>query len=85
MADKGFNFFGAHIFGVAFVVEEDISSGSGEVGLFSADGIVLDSDGTSNPIHQLPRYFCHRVGPGMKWCTRPDCIRLETVRGSVQL
>lgn len=45
VGDEGLDFFGSHVFGVAFVVEEDVAFDPFAVGLFGAVGVMLGAEG----------------------------------------
>lgn len=57
---EGLDLGGAHLAGVAFVVEEDEASDPGDVGLFGADRVVLAADGVSDLVEEF-------LGPFL-WC-----------------
>jgi len=49
-----------HFAGVALVVEQDVARDPADVGLFGADGIVLQPDGVADPVEQFfGMFFFH--------------------------
>ena len=50
VGQEGLDLRGAHLLGVALVVEEDEAFDPVDVGLFGADGVVLEADGLTNLI-----------------------------------
>ena len=50
VGEESFDFGGAHLVGVALVVEEDEAADPVDVGLFGADGVVFDPDGVTDLI-----------------------------------
>ena len=45
MGEEGLDLFDSHVFGVSFVVEEDVAFDPFLVGLFGAEGVVFEADG----------------------------------------
>ena len=50
---EGFDFGGAHLGGVAFVVEEDEAADPLDVGLFGAVGVVAGTEGGADAVEQF--------------------------------
>jgi len=61
VGEKGFDLLGAHLFGVALVVEEDEAADPVHIGFLGADGVVLAADDLAHDIEQL---FLLRPGGG---------------------
>jgi hypothetical protein len=59
VGEKGFDFGEAHVSGVAFVVKEDVAFDPVHVGLFGADGIVLEAQNVADLIEQFFRRRLH--------------------------
>jgi len=59
--NKSLDFCAAHVFGVAFFVEEDVAANPFDVGLFGALGVVFDADGIADLFEE---FFALRGG----WC-----------------
>ena len=53
MGEEGFHLCGAHVLGVALVVEKDVAFDPVDVGLLGADGVVLQADDVANLIEQF--------------------------------
>ena len=53
VGDESLYFPGAHVFGVAFVVEEDVAGNPIFVCFFGAGGIMFDADGIGDLIEEL--------------------------------
>lgn len=53
VGDVGLDFGDAHVFGVAFVVIEDVAAAPFDVGLFGAVGVVLGADGIAELFEEL--------------------------------
>ena len=56
VGDEGLNFGDAHVFGVAFVVEEDVAADPVYVGLFGALGVVFDANGVADLFEEFPGF-----------------------------
>jgi hypothetical protein len=61
MGKKHIDFRRSHIFGVAFVVKQDIASDPLNVGFFRSYAVVAQSDGRPHLIEK-PRLFVIRIG-----------------------
>jgi len=61
VGDEGLDLFGAHVFGVALVVEEDEALDPFLVGLFGAAGVVFGADGVADLVHEFAGWGCGRV------------------------
>jgi hypothetical protein len=48
VGDEGLDFGDAHVFGMAFIVEEDVAANPVYVGLFGAVGVMLDANGVAD-------------------------------------
>lgn len=60
MGEEGLDFRGAHVFGVAFVVEDDVAFDPVAVGLFGAVGVVLEAQGVGDLIEEFtPGFLFH--------------------------
>lgn len=59
VGDEGLDFGGAHVFGVAFVVEEDVAFDPVFVGLFGAVGVVFGADGGGDEVHEFWGMLLH--------------------------
>ena len=71
VGEKGSNFGDAHIFGVTFVVEEDVAFDPIFVGLFRTVGVVFESNGIGNLFEEF--FAC--VGRYVSWILHIDlCI-----------
>ena len=64
VGEEGFDFGVAHRFGVAFVVEQDVSFDPLGVGLFGADGVLFISDGVTDLVEQFFSAVCSFQSPG---------------------
>ncbi len=53
VGNKGLNFFGAHVFGMAFIVEEDVANDPVFVSLFGALGIMFNADGVADLLEEF--------------------------------
>ena len=53
MCDEGLDLIGAHVFGVAFIMKEDVAFDPVLVGLFGAVGVVFGADGVAHLIEQF--------------------------------
>lgn len=53
VGDEGLDFGGAHVFGVVFVVEEDVAFDPVFVGLFGAVGVVFETDGVGDLVEEF--------------------------------
>ena len=64
VGDECLNFFNAHVFGMAFFVEEDVAANPVHVGLFGALGVVLDADGVADLFEEFSSFwgFLRRCG-----------------------
>jgi len=52
MSEESLDFWDTHILGIPFVVEQDVALDPCDIGLFGADGIVLDAYDITNLIKQ---------------------------------
>lgn len=59
VGNEGLYFLGAHVFGVAFFVEEDVAANPVYVCLFGAKGVMFDTDGVADLIQQFTWGFFH--------------------------
>ena len=50
VGEKGFDFGGAHVVGMALVMEQDETCDPADVGLLGADGVVLEAQGVADMI-----------------------------------
>lgn len=57
---KFLNFIFSHIFGMVFVVKEDITPNPIYVSLFRSTGIMLQADSVANLVEKLLWFLCHR-------------------------
>lgn len=57
VGEEGLDFWGAHLAGVAFVVEEDEAFDPGDIGLLGTDGIVLTADRIADLVQEFGRRF----------------------------
>jgi hypothetical protein len=55
VGEEGGDFGRAHVFGVAFVMEEDEAFDPVHVGFFGADGIVLETNGLAKLVEEFRR------------------------------
>ena len=62
VGDEGLDFFCAHIFGMAFVVEEDIAFDPIHICFFGAGGVVFGADGIADLFEE---FFALRGGCGL--------------------
>ena len=53
VGEKGFDFGAAHFVGMALVMEQDEAGDPPDVGLFGADGVVLETDGVTDTSTEL--------------------------------
>ena len=53
MTEKGFDFRAAQVAGVAFVMEEDKAGDPVYVGLFGADGIMLEAERVADLVEEF--------------------------------
>jgi hypothetical protein len=53
MGEKCFNLRNAHVLGMAFVVEKDMTTNPLDVGLFGAIGVVLETNEFANLVKQF--------------------------------
>jgi hypothetical protein len=53
MGDEGLDLIGAHVFGVAFIMKEDVAFDPVLAGLFGAVGVVFGADGVAHLIEQF--------------------------------
>lgn len=60
MGEERLNFGAAPLVRMGLTVKENIAFNPADMGLFSADGVVLASDGVTNLIEQLPGalFYC---------------------------
>ena len=53
VGEKGLDFWGAHLGGVADIVEVDVALDPIDIGFFGADGVVFEADGISHLVEQF--------------------------------
>ena len=58
VGEEGGDFFGTHVFGVAFVMEEDVAFDPIFVVLFGAVGVVFEANGIETWSRSLRGGFC---------------------------
>jgi hypothetical protein len=62
VGEEGLDFWGAHVFGVTFVMEEDVAFDPVAVGLFGAVGVVFEAQGVGDLVEEFSRGFLfHKV------------------------
>jgi len=57
VGNKGLNFLGAHVFGMALVVEEDEAASPIYIRLFSTVGVMFEANGSA---YLIEKFFGHR-------------------------
>lgn len=62
VGEEGLDFWGAHVFGVAFAVEEDVAFDPVAVGLFGAVGVVFEAQGVGDLVEEFARGFLFHRG-----------------------
>jgi hypothetical protein len=55
VGEEGLDFLHAHVFGVAFAVEEDVAFDPVFVGLFGAVGVVFEAEGVGDLVEEFAR------------------------------
>ena len=56
MGEEGADFVCAHVFGVSFLMEEDVAADPVYVGFFGAVGVVFGAQGVGELVEE---FFCH--------------------------